>query len=135
MGELPRIWQPHGKMNRFSLISSLSHNLRHIIYSRVPYIIYGSLLGLRSIEDFHKLYKILYINSSIVDVSNNGVIMEMPAKGWTTVSVPHDLYLAMTRFIDAYNKKVGFKRFRSVSHLVEEAVADFVDFRVVEVKS
>lgn len=50
----------------------------------------------------------------------------MPKEGYTTVTISTEAYEKMARFIKEYNKKLGYKRFRSVAQLTEEAVGKFL---------
>lgn len=50
----------------------------------------------------------------------------MPKEGFTTITIPEPVYKKVKKFIEEYNNHIGFKRFRSVSHLTEEAVAEFL---------
>lgn len=50
----------------------------------------------------------------------------MPKKGFTSITISDEIYAKLQKFIDEYNKKAGFRRFRSVSHLTEEAIAQFI---------
>lgn len=49
----------------------------------------------------------------------------MPKKGWSSVTIPEEQNKKIQEFIDQENKKAGFKKYRSASHVVEEALAKF----------
>ena len=51
----------------------------------------------------------------------------LPKEGYTSITVSDNLYSKIGEFIDRYNGKVGFRRFRSISQLVEEAVGIYLN--------
>jgi len=50
----------------------------------------------------------------------------MPVKGWKTVTIPVELYEKIEKFMIDYNYKHGARVYRSVAHVVELAVSNFI---------
>ena len=50
----------------------------------------------------------------------------MPVKGWKTITIPETLYKKIEKFMLEYNYKYGARVYRSVAHVVELAVIDFI---------
>ncbi|RLI28277.1 hypothetical protein DRO58_02505 [Candidatus Bathyarchaeota archaeon] len=46
----------------------------------------------------------------------------MPVKGFKNLSIKEETWKKAKRFIEMYNKNVGYERFKSVAHLIEEAL-------------
>lgn len=50
----------------------------------------------------------------------------MPEKGWKTITIDEDVYEKARDFIRDYNKAKGAKILRSMAHLVEQAIIEFL---------
>lgn len=46
----------------------------------------------------------------------------MPRPGYTTITISQDFLNRITRLIEKLNEEAGYRRYRSVSHFVEEAI-------------
>lgn len=51
----------------------------------------------------------------------------MPKKGWTSITISDEVYQRLQKCIETVNQKAQFKRFRSVSHLAEEAISVYLN--------
>ena len=51
----------------------------------------------------------------------------MPLKGWKTITISEDVYNLMKEYIDKVNRGKKVKVIRSVAHLVELAIIDYVE--------
>ena len=51
----------------------------------------------------------------------------MPSKGFKGVTIRESLYKLAEKFIIDYNYRKGMKAIRSMSHLVELAIKDYID--------
>ena len=49
----------------------------------------------------------------------------MPRPGYTTITISQDFLNKITRLIDKLNEEAGYRRYRSVSHFVEETIVQF----------
>ena len=50
----------------------------------------------------------------------------MPAKGYKVITITEQVYAKITENMVEMNRKAGYKKFRSVSHFVEEATMGFL---------
>ena len=46
----------------------------------------------------------------------------MPKQGYTTITINEELHNRMKLLIEKLNERAGYKKFRSVSHFVEESI-------------
>lgn len=46
----------------------------------------------------------------------------MPRVGYTSITVSKDVYNVIQRLMDRENEEAGFKKYRSISHYVEEKI-------------
>lgn len=46
----------------------------------------------------------------------------MPRPGYTTITISQDFYNRIMRLIEKFNEEAGYRRYRSVSHFVEESI-------------
>lgn len=51
----------------------------------------------------------------------------MPSKGFKGVTIRENLYKLAEKFIIDYNYRKGMKSIRSMSHLVELAIKEYID--------
>jgi len=58
----------------------------------------------------------------------------MPRKGYKAVTISEDCYNRIQQFIWEKNAELGYKRYRSVAHLIEEAVIEYLKAKGFEVK-
>lgn len=49
----------------------------------------------------------------------------MPKSGFTSITVHDDLYQKIKQKMKKANEKAGYRKFRSLTHFVEEAVMKF----------
>ena len=50
----------------------------------------------------------------------------MPVKGWKAITVSAEILEKAKRFIEEENKKAGGKKYRSIAHLTEMAILDYL---------
>ena len=50
----------------------------------------------------------------------------MPREGYTSITIEEELSKRVREFVDQYNERVGYRRYRSVSHFIEEAVVQLL---------
>jgi len=53
----------------------------------------------------------------------------MPRRGYTTVTINNEVYEKAKKYMDEENAKAGYKKYRSLSHLVEIALIEFFSRR------
>jgi len=50
----------------------------------------------------------------------------MPKEGWKAVTISTDMYANAEKFIIEYNYERGMKEIRSMAHLVEMAIREYI---------
>jgi hypothetical protein len=58
----------------------------------------------------------------------------MPQQGFKVVTISEEVHRLAERFLEEYNKAVGWKKIRSLSHLFELAVIEYIEKNQVKVK-
>ena len=60
--------------------------------------------------------------------------MNMPAKGWKAVTISAEVLRKAQNFLKDENRKAGVKKYRSLAHLVELAISEYLEKRKKEEK-
>jgi len=50
----------------------------------------------------------------------------LPRQGWKTATLDDGVYEKIQKYVDEINYKRGYRRFRSISHFVEEALLWYI---------
>lgn len=53
----------------------------------------------------------------------------MPIKGYTCITMNKEVYENLKKLMKQVNEKAGYRKFRSVSHFIEEAASEYVKER------
>ena len=54
------------------------------------------------------------------------VVVKLPREGYTSITIDEELSRKVKEFVGQYNAKIGYRRYRSVSHFIEEAIAQLL---------
>jgi hypothetical protein len=50
----------------------------------------------------------------------------MPRKGLKAVTISEEVFKKAEKFIEEYNRKVGWRKIRSMAHLIELATIEYI---------